>query len=67
MLGAGTVANLTPVWPDAVGGSIFTGMMAAMVERALGLRRLDQRHPAAEEIRDPGRNIPRALIWAWPC
>src|SRR5262249_36308073 len=31
VLGAGTLANFQPVWPTVVGGSIFTGIMTAMV------------------------------------
>ena len=63
----GTLANLTPVWPSAMGGSIFTGMMAAMVERALGLRRLDQRHSARRGDPRPRPQHPaRACSWAWP-
>src|SRR5271168_4752641 len=30
-LGAGTLANFSPVWPTAVSGSIFMGVMTAMV------------------------------------
>jgi len=62
-LGRGSVANLTPVWPSAVGGSIFTGMMTAMVGVLWAYDGWTNVTPLAEEIRDPGRNVPRALIW----
>jgi len=62
VLGAGTVANFQPVWPTAVGGSIFTGIMTAMVGVLWAYDGWSNVTPLAEEIRDPGRNIPRALI-----
>src|SRR5262249_39454339 len=62
VLGAGTVANLVPIWPAAVGGSIFTGMMTAMVGVLWAYDGWTNVTPLAEEIHDPGRNIPRALL-----
>jgi amino acid transporter len=61
-LGAGTVENLAPMWPAAVSGSIFTGMMTAMVGVLWAYDGWTNVTPLAEEIRDPGRNIPRALL-----
>jgi amino acid transporter len=61
-LGAGTVANLQPVWPTVAPGSIFTGFMTAMVGVLWAYDGWSNVTPLAEEIRDPGRNIPRALI-----
>jgi amino acid transporter len=61
-LGAGTATNLEPVWPSAVGTSIFTGIMAAMVGVLWAYDGWTNVTPLAEEIRDPGRNIPRALL-----
>src|SRR5579883_512185 len=62
LLGAGTVANLQPVWPTAAAGSIVTGFMTAMVGVLWAYVGWSNVTPLAEEIRDPGRNIPRALI-----
>jgi basic amino acid/polyamine antiporter, APA family len=63
MLRQGSLANMTPVWPEAVsGGSIFTGMMAAMVSVLWAYDGWTNVTPLAEEIREPGRNVPRALI-----
>jgi APA family basic amino acid/polyamine antiporter len=62
LVGAGSVANFTPFWPSAAGGSIFGGMMAAMVGVLWAYDGWTNVTPLAEEIRDPGRNIPRALI-----
>ena len=63
LLGGGTVANLSPMWPSALGGSIFTGMMTAMIGVLWAYDGWTNVTPLAEEIRDPGRNVPRALIW----
>ncbi len=63
LLGAGSVANLTPFWPTSQGSAtIFKGMMAAMVSVLWAYDGWTNVTPIAEEIRDPGRNIPRALI-----
>jgi amino acid transporter len=62
LLGAGSLANFEPVGPPAAGGSIFAGMMAAMVGVLWAYDGWSNVTPLAEEIRDPGRNIPRALI-----
>jgi amino acid transporter len=62
LLGAGAIANLAPVWPTAVGGSIFAGAMTAMVGVLWAYDGWTNVTPLAEEIRDPGRNIPRALL-----
>ncbi len=63
VLRQGSLANMTPVWPGAVsGGTIFTGMMAAMVSVLWAYDGWTNVTPLAEEIRDPGRNVPRALI-----
>jgi amino acid transporter len=63
LLGAGTLANLRPVWPSATtSGSIFTGMMAAMVSVLWAYDGWTNVTPLAEEIREPGRNLPRALL-----
>jgi basic amino acid/polyamine antiporter, APA family len=63
LLGAGSGANLTPMWPSTGAGSIFHGIMAAMVSVLWAYDGWTNVTPLAEEIREPGRNIPRALIW----
>jgi APA family basic amino acid/polyamine antiporter len=63
LMGAGSVSNLAPMWPSTIGGSIFTGMMAAMVSVLWAYDGWTNVTPLAEEIREPGRNVPRALIW----
>ncbi|MGP0067028.1 MAG: amino acid permease, partial [Isosphaeraceae bacterium] len=61
-LGAGTVANFSPALPTAMNGSILLGMMTAMVSVLWAYDGWINVTPIAEEIRDPGRNIPRSLI-----
>ena len=46
----------------AFDGSIFTGMMTAMVGVLWAYDGWVNLTPLAEEVRDPGRNIPRALL-----
>ena len=61
LLGQGTPANLAPLWPSEVGGSLFFGMMTAMVSVLWAYDGWTNVTPVAEEIRDPGRNVPRVL------
>jgi len=63
MLKRGTVANMNPVWPSTGASSIFAGMMTALVSVLWAYDGWTNVTPLAEEIRDPGRNIPRALLW----
>jgi basic amino acid/polyamine antiporter, APA family len=63
ILRSGTIANLTPVWPSMGADSIFFGMMGAMVSVLWAYDGWTNVTPLAEEIRDPGRNVPRSLIW----
>ena len=58
----GSLSNLEPIWPDAVDGSLFTGIMAAMVGVLWAYDGWINVTPLAEEIHNPDRNVPRALI-----
>jgi amino acid transporter len=62
LLGGGTVDNFAPIWPSAVDGSIFTGMMTAMVGVLWAYDGWSNVTPLAEEIREAGRNVPGALL-----
>ncbi len=57
----GSLGNLSPLWPSSVNRSVFAGMMAAMVGVLWAYDGWMNITPLAEEIRDPGRSIPRAL------
>ena len=54
-------ANLAPIWPATTGPSFLAGVMAAMVSVLWAYDGWVNASSLAEEIRDPGRNIPRAL------
>ncbi len=62
LLGQGTIANFTPMWPGAARGSAFTGFMIAMVGVLWAYDGWTNITPLAEEISDPARNIPRSLL-----
>ena len=53
---------LTPVWPAAWDVDVFKGIMAAMIGVLWTYDGWVNASALAEEIRDPSRNIPRALI-----
>jgi amino acid transporter len=61
IVGGVDVANLSPVWPSAFDGALLSGVMAAMVGILWAYDGWMNLTPLAEEVRDPGRNIPRAL------
>ena len=57
------MANLSPFWPTSThSSSLFAGVMAAMVGVLWAYDGWSNVTPLAEEIRDPGRNIPFALL-----
>ncbi len=63
LLGEVNPALLTPVWPKQFGGwRMAGGIMAAMVSVLWAYDGWVNAAALAEEIKDPGRNIPRALI-----
>ncbi len=63
LVGGGSVANLSP-WtiPADYHGNLFSAAMVAVVGVLWAYDGWINVTPLAEEIRDPGRNIPRALI-----
>jgi APA family basic amino acid/polyamine antiporter len=64
LTGGGSTANLSPTWPTSQETSaIFKGIMAAMVGVLWAYDGWSNVAPLAEEIRDPGRNIPFALLF----
>ena len=62
LLGKANPANLTPIGPAAIDGRFFTSFMAAMVGILWTYDGWVNTSSLAEEIRDPGRNIPRAMM-----
>lgn len=61
--GGGSVANLSPIWPAEISPALLSGMMAAMVGVLWAYDGWINVTPLAEEVREPGKNIPRALIF----
>jgi APA family basic amino acid/polyamine antiporter len=53
---------LTPIWPVKFSGDVFWGIMGAMIGVLWTYDGWVNASSLAEEIREPGRNIPRALI-----
>ena len=60
--GEAHVANLTPFWPDRFDASMLKGMLAAMIGVLWAYDGWVNAGSIAEEIRDPGKNIPKALL-----
>lgn len=63
LVGGGSLDHLTPFWPRSATGSIWSGMMLAMVGILWAYDGWMNVTPLAEEIRDPEKNIPRSLTW----
>jgi amino acid transporter len=60
-LGMAKTTNLAPMWPKSYDGSLLQGMMVAMVGVLWAYDGWVNTSTLAEEIRDPGRNVPRAM------
>jgi amino acid transporter len=61
VLGQASVSRLSPVWPASFDTSFVKGLMVAMVGILWAYDGWVNASELAEEIKDPGRNIPRAL------
>ena len=62
LLGAARVENLSPLWPEQINIDLGRAMLAAMVGVLWTYDGWINITSLAEEIKDPGRNIPRAAI-----
>jgi APA family basic amino acid/polyamine antiporter len=62
VLGQAHVGRLSPAWPEVVRPALFTGFMAALVSVLWAYDGWVNLSELSEEIRDPGKNVPRALI-----
>lgn len=63
ILGKASLSRLTPVWPSALDGGFLQGLMIAMVGILWTYDGWVNSSELAEEIEDPGRNIPWSLTW----
>ncbi len=61
-MGKANAGLLTPIWPASFDQGVFKGIMAAMIGVLWSYDGWVNASALAEEIRDPSRNIPRALI-----
>lgn len=61
VMGKAHASNLSPVWPRVYDERLFAGFMAAMVSVLWAYDGWVNAASLAEEIHDPGRNVPRAL------
>jgi len=62
LLGKADTARLTPVWPESLNLGIFQGMLVAMIGVLWAYDGWVNSTELAEEVRDPGRNMPLSLI-----
>ena len=62
VLGKVDTGLLTPIGPPSMNSGVFTGIMTAMISVLWAYDGWVNTASLAEEIRDPGRNIPRSLI-----
>ena len=62
LLGKVDPGLLTPVWAPSMNAGVFKGIMAAMIGILWTYDGWVNASALAEEIREPSRNIPRALI-----
>lgn len=60
-MGRAQATNLRPIWPTSESPVLFSGVMAAMISILWAYDGWVNATSMAEEVRDPGRNIPRAL------
>jgi APA family basic amino acid/polyamine antiporter len=61
-LGQARVERLAPLWPESWSPEMFSGTLAAMVGIFWTYDGWVNASELAEEIRDPGRNVPRSLV-----
>ena len=63
VLGKANTANLSPIWPASLGHGFFASFMLAMVSVLWAYDGWVNAGSMAEEVHDPGKNIPRVLGW----
>ncbi len=61
-LSRGSASNFQPIWPTSLSWSTATGFLAALAAALWVFDGWEDLNLVGSEIRDPGRNIPRALI-----
>jgi amino acid transporter len=61
-LAHGGTASFHPLWPDSLGWGTFGGFLAALAASLWAYDGWEDLNLVGSEVRDPARNIPRALI-----
>lgn len=64
ILPGGSPANLRPLWPEAGGGSLAGPLALALVAVLWAYDGWIETTYVGSEIRDPGRNLPRSIVWS---
>ena len=63
VMGKANPANLSPVWPARVESNLIQGFMLALISVLWAYDGWVNAGAMAEDIADPGKNVPRALLW----
>jgi len=61
-LARGSSANFHPLWPGSLGWGTFGGFLAALAASLWAYDGWEDLNLVGSEVRDPARNIPRALV-----
>ncbi len=61
-LAHGSAANFHPLWPGSLGWGTFGGFLAALAASLWAYDGWEDLNLVGSEVRDPARNIPRALV-----
>jgi APA family basic amino acid/polyamine antiporter len=64
-LGQADPARLSPIWPSSSSGQggLFSGFMVALISVLWAYDGWVNAGNMAEDIAEPGKNVPRALVW----
>jgi APA family basic amino acid/polyamine antiporter len=63
VLGKADSSLLQPLWPSSSATGLFSGFMAALIAVLWAYDGWVNAGNMAEDVADPGRNVPRALVW----
>jgi len=64
LLPGGSAANFAPLWPDPGGRSLVGSLGLALVAVLWAYDGWIETTYVGSEIRDPGRNLPRSIVWS---
>jgi len=64
LLPGGSVANFAPIWPETDGAALAGPLGLALVAVLWAYDGWIETTYVGSEIRDPGRNLPRSIVWS---